>query len=1123
MRSRTLILQSARHYWRTHLGVVLGAALGAMVLTGALLVGDSVKETLRAQALARVGQVGAAMTGGDRFFRAELGQQNGADTVPAMLLRGSVARADGASRVNQAQVIGVDQGFWNLAPSPTSELPEGSVALNARIAAQLGVKSGDTVIVRVEKPGLFSRDAPLSGEESEIVSIRAQVGRVVTDEEFGRFSLQASQVPPFTVFVPLKQLQTRVGLAGRANLLLTRQREIVQFVGWASATIGSLTIQLPDWLAARIAAPLIERDREPTLTELRERVTTEMRLTDASLELREPAHSGPELRTSRVFLDPPVAAAAPQTKDGRRLDSLTYFVNELRAGDKATPYSMVTAVDTAASGFLPAELADGEIVISQWLADDLGIGVGGEVTIKYYVMGERRQLEEKARKFTVLAVLPMDEPQLNTSWMPDFPGLADKQNCRDWKPGFDFDSTKMREKDQAYWEKFRGTPKAFVNLKVGQEMWSNRWGNVTSIRWPEGTKKEEIESALLQALTPEMLGFQFIPLREQALAATNAPVDFGELFVSFSFFLIIAAAVLTGMLFVFSLEQRNAEAGLLLALGLRPRQVRRLFLAEGAVLSIVGCVLGAFGGVLYTKLVLRALATVWSGAVGSVKFTFVLPPATLAIGMISGVVIALIAMWLASRRQLRHSARELLAGEIAARPLARGKRRSSGIAGPSVLALLCFAAALAIPFFTKDAEAFFGAGALLLIAGLAFGLGWLRRMAGTVTDGLEAINQLGVRNAARRRGRSLATIAVLASGVFMVVAVDSFRHAPPKKDDTSDPGTGGFALVGESALPIYEDLNTKKGREAYGLSDETMRGVKVVPFRVRDGDDASCLNLNRALLPRILGVKPEELTGSTFLQSWISTVTHDWRALDRPSRDEVPGIVDEATLQWALQKKIGDSIEYRDDRGAPVKVAMIGTVSGSILQGSVLISERRFVEKFPGNGGYRYFLIDCPREKSEAVRADLSRALIDRGLELTSTASRLAEFQAVENTYLSIFQALGGLGLLLGSAGLAIVVARNVLERRREFGLLEAVGFRPRQLRTLVFAEHRWLIGAALLIGTVSALVAVWPNLAGKNGGFPVREMVLLLAGLALGCIFWTLLATRLALRGSGVAALRSE
>jgi putative ABC transport system permease protein len=113
--------------------------------------------------------------------------------------------------------------------------------------------------------------------------------------------------------------------------------------------------------------------------------------------------------------------------------------------------------------------------------------------------------------------------------------------------------------------------------------------------------------------------------------------------------------------------------------------------------------------------------------------------------------------------------------------------------------------------------------------------------------------------------------------------------------------------------------------------------------------------------------------------------------------------------------------------------------------------------------------------------------------------------------------------LLLGSVGLAIVVARNVLERRSEFGLLEAVGFRARALRRLVFAEHRWLIVCGLGIGIGSALVAVWPHLRQRAGGFPLAGMALLLAALACGALFWTWLATRLALRGHRIEALRNE
>ena len=1111
MNAALIALRGARFYWRTHLGVVLGSALGAMVLIGALLVGDSVKATLRHQALLRVGKADAALVSGDRFFRQQLADEIN-HSAPALLLRGSVSRADGSARINQAQVLGVDDVFWQLAPSPGVHLKGEELALNERAAAQLGVRAGDTVILRVEKPGAFSRDAPLSGEESEVIAIRVQVARIIGDKEFGRFSLSGSQVPPFSIFVPIEFLQAKLEFAGKANLLLAR--------GSSKA--------------------------------LAEAVKAKWTIQDAALELRELPHGGgTELRTPRVFLDAPVVRAAPAG-----LDSLTYLVNELRFGEKAAPYSMVTAIDVASSGFLPAELADDQVVISQWLAEDLGVKLHERITLKYYVMGERRQLEEKAREFEIVGILPMSEPNLNSTWMPEFPGLSDQENCRDWQPGFAIDTTKIRDQDEKYWDDLRGTPKAFVNIAVGQEMWGNRWGDLSSIRYPAGTASSAIAEQLRANLSPEQVGLQVLPLREQALAATDAPVDFGELFVSFSFFLIAAAAVLTGLLFVFTLEQRNAEAGTLLALGLPPRLVRRMLLGEGALLALVGAGLGLCGAFVFTSLVLRALSTVWRGAVGAVTFQFNAAPGSLIGGAIGSVAVALLAMWVASRRQLRRSATELLSGEMegaehrgGAEPRAANaavRRRTSPlpqvplIVAAGSLAVFgvvgCLALAALLLVFSQEATAFFGAGAFLLISGLGVSLIWLRRTA-RASSSVESLGALGVRNAARRRGRSLATIAVLASGVFMVVAVDSFRQRPAATG-RDNPGTGGFALVGESALPIYEDLNTPAGREAYGLEEEAMREVRIVPMRVREGDDASCLNLNRALQPRLLGVKPSELAqrgafrfsdGGYFAggepESKLPlTAQFWWPRLDGGDlEDAVPGIVDANTLRWALQMKLGDTLEYKNERGEPFRVRFVATVSGSILQGSVLISEDHFVAQFPGSGGYRFFLIDAPGEQAHKVQTALSRALEDRGLELTPAARRLAEFQAVENTYLSIFQVLGGLGLLLGSAGLAIVVARNVLERRREFGLLEAVGFRPSQLRSMVFAEHRWLIATALIIGIVSALVAVWPGLAAKSGSFPIRELALLIVALAFGCVFWTWAATRLALRGSAIAALRAE
>jgi len=444
-----------------------------------------------------------------------------------------------------------------------------------------------------------------------------------------------------------------------------------------------------------------------------------------------------------------------------------------------------------------------------------------------------------------------------------------------------------------------------------------------------------------------------------------------------------------------------------------------------------------------------------------------------------------------------------------------------------------------------DAGVFFGAGALLLVAGLAGAAVWLGRLGGTDAKAQLTMRGLAVRGCARRRKRSVATIALLACGVCVVAAVGVFRLDANRDAARRESGTGGFALIGESTMPVAQDLNTKAGREFYGLDAKELAGVNVVPLRVREGDVASCLNLNRAQKPRLLGVRPEGLAGRfTFAgvargcdrrRGWEllrgkeegrrQNVEGNQRRLTSAATEmeEVAAIGDANSIQWALGKRVGDTIDYVDERGRAFKVRLVGAVANSILQGSLLIDEAEFTRRLPGESGYRMFLLDAPSNSVAEVSATLSRALEDAGLELTPAARRLNEFNAVQNTYLGTFQALGGLGLLLGSAGLGVVVLRNVLERRGELGLLLAVGFRRRGLRRLVLGEHGALLGLGLGLGVAAAAVAVLPAVLSPGTQLPWGSLALTLGAVLLNGLIWTWLATGYALRGNLLAALRNE
>ena len=144
-------------------------------------------------------------------------------------------------------------------------------------------------------------------------------------------------------------------------------------------------------------------------------------------------------------------------------------------------------------------------------------------------------------------------------------------------------------------------------------------------------------------------------------------------------------------------------------------------------------------------------------------------------------------------------------------------------------------------------------------------------------------------------------------------------------------------------------------------------------------------------------------------------------------------------------------------------------------------------------------------------------------MEFSSTGERLEALQKVENTYLSIFQGLGGLGLLLGTAGLAVVIARNLVERGKEFALMEAVGYRLSKLRKLAFWEHLLLGFWGLGIGAVSAVAGIAPALFGDLGELPGAGFLWFFIALLLLSLFWTWLAVRVSLPTSRIEQLRDE
>lgn len=1214
-----LLLHSLTYYWRTNLAVVLGVIAGTAVIGGALVVGDSVRGSLRQMTLDRLGEVDFALTS-FRFVREDLANEIASRpeftetfsaAAPALMLTGGVQfnlpeekskAAEKTSphvlRAGQVGVWGVDERLWKFTHTEDVAPPQGNeIILNHRLAEQLGegddgrsIRPGDTVTLWIELPATIPREA-LLGKRSETTREIEFTVKAILDEAAGagRLSLVPNQQLPRNAFVSLKTLQenlelsriepsprNRTGRPARVNAILVSGKESATGGGAKALESAEKLERLlddvlqPDDVGMRV----VPNEKRQYLS-----LESEQQIVDDSL-----AKAGNEaarelgLKTSPVFVYLANTIRKGKVEDGHFSRYTVVAGVDLSDQPPFGPFDFVGDAPKLPLGEGAIESGGvGEVIINDWLADDLETKVGDAIHMEWHVVGSHGDLPELGRDFVVKGIVKLDGAAGDRGLTPEVKGITDVQTFSDWDAPFDMKPVTGRDDD--YWEEHRATPKAFVSLKTAQYLWLSRYGKLTSLRMsvPDGMTLEEgakrVTKTVLEKLGPADTGLVFQPVKFAGLVAAGGSQDFSGLFIGFSFFLILSAAILIGLLFRLGLERRAANIGLLEAVGLSPRQVRWAFLNEGLLLVVIGGLLGTAAAIGYASLMVYGLKTWWIGAIGTKFLDVYLRPESLAYGFFGSGLVAFIALWWGLRQLRAISARELLAGATEASlsnadQQARG-RRAARIAMVSALA----AALLLVGVLTgliPDREAFGGfswqivcfflVGACLLTASLMFLSAWLNndRTLAVRGAGLVGVTRLGLRNAARQRQRSVLTVGLIASAAFVLVAVAAGHRNPAVEFPVKDSGNGGFLLVGESSAPILYDFGTPAGREKLDItfdakSDDAgerrsaalVSRMEVIPFRVKPGEDASCLNIYRTRLPTLLGT-PQRMMERGGFKFIGADRPNPWTLLTEslPPEGDVPtypAFGDMNTLQYSLKKGVGSTIGVPDDDHPTYRLKIVGMFDSSVFQGVLLLSETDFLKVAPERVGSEYFLIgvagDAAKNEDKkssdadassnadalALREILESKLAPFGFDAERVSDRLASFLAVQNTYLSTFQSLGGLGLLLGTLGLATVMLRNVLERRSELALLRAVGFQNSRLAWLVMGENAFLLVWGLAAGTVSALLAMFPHIRSIGGEVPWSSLAVILASVCAVGMLAALAAVREAVRTPIVETLRGE
>ncbi len=1209
------ILRSIVHYRRSHFVVMLAVAVSTAVIGGALIVGDSVRASLRQMTLSRLGGITHVLHS-PRFVREKLADEisetlksaeveslRSVHAAPAMLLPASVEKKTATGELRRAAsvtVLGLRPADWGIldsaastveasqtspdpaasAGSPVKPPSDAGIVLGYKTATELGAGVGDSVSVWVERPSSIPRDSLLGEREDTTIEIVLTVEAVLQESAgASRFSLLPAQQLPYNAFVSLATFQQRLNLEER---VASRRNPVSRPARVNTILIGG--DQRPNPSTVKSASGLMQlmQNDVSAADELQTLVKKSVSAEDIGLRFRIIADRGyMSVESDSMILEDSIADAVQKAAENigmKATPTLVYLANQINATQREdknarfSMYSIVAGLDFAQpaplgpillkEGTAVPALKDDEIILSDWLAADLGVGVGETVDTRWHEVGSHGDLPETHKTFTVRGILKADDPlSVDQDLTPFVDGVTNVDSFGDWDQPFDMEMDRITSRDDEYWDAHRATPKAFVSLATAEKFWSSRFGGYTSIRVAsEGNvlpkdRMEIVQSRLADEtralLDPIKMGVGFRPIRAEGLQAAVGANDFTGLFIGFSFFLILSAILLAALMFQLSVRQRVAQIGLMEAIGFTERRARRFFVMEGLAVALLGSVLGSVLAVYFAKLMILGLTTWWVGAIGTQFLQLDLQPIKLVIAAGISLFLSGAVIWNSVRRSTQRSPRELLAGlgsddmEIRRRPIINAMM-SLGLLLSAIAAIALPAAGIAGLLPTNEA---FGGMSWRVVGFFLGGFAWLsvsllwlrhslRRRAGDAVLGsqISSLNGLALANAARNPQRSLLTAALIAFAAFVIVAVGAGRRNPVSETPDLNSGNGGFSLVAESSQPILFDLNSKDGQLKLGLNASPAtalpEGTKVFGFRTKPGQDASCLNLFQATVPTLLGATPEFLQrgGFRFADTPLDEPGESaWRKLEKPVADHVvaeksltlpaiPVIGDMNTLQFSLKKKIGDVILFPDSQNPQYALTVVGMLDSSVFQGVLMMSDENLKRVAPETSGSAYFLIEtASAESSDKAASAIETALQTYGIDTERVSQRLADFLAVQNTYLSTFQMLGGLGLLIGTFGLAAVMLRNVIERRSEIALLRSLGFRTSRIVWLILAENSLLLVVGIASGAISAIIAMLPHLLSTGADVPwIPLMFTLVAVLAIGTLavlipIWT--AVRVSVR----------
>jgi len=907
-----IVFRSVAYYRTATLYQFLIILLLSAIITGSLLVGISVRKSLLTSNQLQLNGTGLVIHSGSRYFPQSLVERlekaSGEKCEGILETKGWVRSFSTGETALNIQVFGINNQFFKFNNSPgIISLDKGEVAINKKLADKLNLRIGDDIILRIGKISDIPSRSPFAPESDDFESFVLTIKEIIAQDGPANFTLGLSHTRPLNIYLSLSEFNNYFAGNPKINRIL------------------------------------IKDNKELTLESIRDDLVNVFNTEDAGLSLRHvETCNQQEIISNRIFISESeveeITAAIPEASP-----IITYLANQINLGTRSTPYSFVSALPYQLYDNLPDENG---IVINKWLANDLDATIGDSIRLSYYIMGNYKNLVEKTHDFIISDITDQVSIWSDPKLMPEFPGISGSESCSNWDAGIPIALDEIREKDEDYWDNFKGTPKAFIGYEKGRELWGNNFGPATAIRFPDNIERDYILNKLNGHIDPLNIGFRIINASNNAIEAAENSVDFSTLFLSLSFFIILSSLILLILIVSSHLSTRQDQISTLRALGFSDKLITRIFFLESGSTAFLGSLAGAFTGNLFNILIIKSLNSVWRGAVQTDTLRSFFDITSMLIGLAVTMILVLLVLWMYLRNQLRKHRADHVSGK---KNFLENNMKLFFIL-PGIILIIQIVFALLIPgtgtvlWFVTGVTLF---AAIVLYYRLIISLFRKRnpKKSGSLVNSFWPYYTYFP-------SRAITPILFLAAGIFIVVITGANRKSYNVDTISRESGTGGYLLWGETVTPFAYDLNSPEGKKEYELPITNESGLYFIQAKRADGDDASCLNLNSVESPPLLGIDAshfsirESFSFATFMKGL--DVRNPWDALSlHPSRNTIYGIIDQTVLQWNLKRKTGDTLILSTENGELLNIILAAGLKSSIFQGHILIGHHNFNRFFP--------------------------------------------------------------------------------------------------------------------------------------------------------------------------------